>query len=98
MSSQYQKQKRKWKQQGKEEAIREIWWAFREAIHNGHVQIKIEDGKAEAFEPNKLKNSRCYVCEIIHKIETSVAKIFGDQYYTCEKCADEGEEINEKKQ
>lgn len=29
-----------------EKVIREIYWAFRNAIHNGHMQIEIKDGKA----------------------------------------------------
>ena len=67
-----------------EKIIREIYWAFRNAIHNEHMQIKIKDGKAIPNNPS-LKDTYCYVCDVIHKIEEDVANVFGKQYYKVEK-------------
>ena len=71
----------------KENLMREIYWIFRNAIHNGHIQIKIEDSKAKAFTPNKIKFSSCYVCDILHNVENEIGELFGEEYYTCDKIA-----------
>ena len=81
----------------KENLMREIYWIFRSAIHNGHMQIKIEDGKAEAFIPNKIKFSSCYVCDILHNVEKEIGKLFGEEYYTCGKIAKSKTQANPKK-
>ena len=69
----------------KENLIREIYWIFRNSIHNGHIQIKIVDGKAKAYLPNKIKYSSCYVCDTLHKVEKEIAELFGEEYHTCQK-------------
>ena len=71
----------------KENLMREIYWIFRNAIHNGHIQIKIKDGKAKAYTPNKIKLSSCYVCDILHNVEKEIGELFGEEYYTCNKIA-----------
>ena len=71
----------------KEEIIREIYWMFRNAIHNGHIQIKVEDGKMVSH--SKIEDCDCYVCYILHNLENDIASIFkGEEYYTCKKVVD----------
>ena len=75
------------KKKTNEKLIREIYWIFRNAIHNEHIQIKIKDGKAEAFTPNKIKSSSCYVCDILNQVEKEIGKLFGEEYRICDKIA-----------
>lgn len=62
-----------------EEIIREIYWIFRNAIHNGHTQIKSENGVISSYK--KLEDTDCYVCDIIRNIEVEIANIFQDGNY-----------------
>lgn len=56
-----------------ENIIREIWWKFRNAIHNGHKQMKTDD-------------SYCYVCDVLTDLEEDISEIFGtDKYYKVRK-------------
>lgn len=68
----------------KDKIRKEIYWIFRDAIHNGHRQITFKDGKVTAFKPEKEPDSiGCYVCQVLHKVEKKIAKLYGDKdYYT----------------
>ena len=67
----------------KDKIRKEIYWLFRDAIHNGHRQIKFENGKVTAYKAEEEKTQHiCYVCHILKNVEREIAKLFGDEYYT----------------
>ena len=62
--------------------IREIYWAFKNKIFNGHSEIKIVDGKLIPHKSFKLKEEcSCYVCKILMELEDDIAKILGRKKY-----------------
>jgi len=67
----------------KDKIRKEIYWIFKDAIHNGHRQVRFEDGKVTAYKPEEEKSKHiCYVCQTLHQVERQIAKLFGeDKYY-----------------
>lgn len=57
----------------------EIFWLLKDFRFNNHTQIKIEDGEVTSHK--KLKDTRCYVCDVLRKLEAKIAKLFGEKEY-----------------
>jgi hypothetical protein len=65
----------------KEQIAGEIYWIFRDMIHNGHTEIRVENGQITSFKP--LEDTSCYVCDILSKLEDRISKALGmgDEYF-----------------
>lgn len=71
-------------QEEREKIMSEIYWIFREAIHAGHSQMKILNGKVIPYEKT-YEDTDCYVCDVIRKIEEKIGDFFGKSYHTFDK-------------